>query len=122
MIASPVAVDVEERLAVRLARGQPGELEQRRHEVDRAHLRLDDAGLEAGRREDERHLDDLVEERRAVHVVDALHVVLGREALAPRLAVVGEEGDTVSSRRPRVSSSSRNDATRTSDWRSTAAR
>ena len=45
----------------------------------------------SGRREDQRHLDDLVEERRAVHVVDALDVVLRREALAPRLAVVGEE-------------------------------
>ncbi len=50
------------------------------------------AGLEApGRREDQRNFDDLVVERRAVHVVDALDAVLRREALAPRLAVVGEE-------------------------------
>ena len=33
---------------VRLARGEPGQLEQRRHEVDRAHLRLDDVGIEPG--------------------------------------------------------------------------
>ena len=37
--------------------------------------------------------DDLVEERRAVHVVDALYVLLADDPLAPRLAVVGEEGE-----------------------------
>ena len=46
MIAGTVAVDLQKRLAVGLARRQPGELEQRRHEIDGAHLRLDDAGLE----------------------------------------------------------------------------
>ena len=82
----------QQRLPVRLASGQSCELEQRRHEVDRAHLRVDHGGLEATRRgEDQRHLDDLVEERRAVHVVHALHLVLRGEPLAPRLAVVGEE-------------------------------
>ena len=47
--------------------------------------------LDAGRGEDQRHLDDLVEERRAVHVVRPLDVVLVGEPLAPRLAVVGDE-------------------------------
>ena len=46
----PVAVELQQRLPVRRAR-EPGQLEQRRHEVDRAHLRLDDVGIEPGGRE-----------------------------------------------------------------------
>ncbi len=87
-----VAVDAKQRLTVHLTCGQAGQLEQRRHEVDGAHLGRDDGRVErAGRREDQRHLHDLVEESRAVHVVDALDVLLLDEALAPGLAVVGQE-------------------------------
>ena len=47
----------------------------------------------SGRGEDERHADDLVVEVGAVHVVRALHLRLVVVALAPRLAVVGDERD-----------------------------
>ena len=69
------------------------ELQHRRHEVDEAHLRRDDGGLEPGGGEDERHADDLVVEVGPVHVVRALDLRLVGVALAPRLAVVGDESD-----------------------------
>jgi hypothetical protein len=83
---------VEQRLAVAFARRHACELEQSRHEVDRAHLLSYDTRLQpTGGGEDERHLHDLVVERRSVHVVHALNLLLRREALAPRLAVVAQE-------------------------------